>query len=575
VSKTTSRPPSQSAHPGHLRRARRVKCDEARPSCRKCLASGRLCAGYVDLTPPSTRPAQYALILPKPGVILRNAWSEATAKIETLDTTYLDFFRLYTLEQLPGSDIGLPWTHIIFSTDSCEPVVVRAVAALGCIHQTQTDKSFTDLSGTKHYAEAFALYHKAVVALQRYINRTPELGLAVTTETTLLVVLLLFCFEVLSGNDQYAWRHLLAAFSMLSKQRIQHDPQGQATLVLQSRSASTIGLLTQLIIRLSSDWLVSGESCYGGDASPLQAVCRDRIPAQFQSEVEASVHLDALCSEASKHFEVLYEKALRRLDLQIEEEGKFHQCAKECLVMARSQELEHDSRSTFNIALNETIMSMSRWRSAFDLLIRSQRRSQPVLLLQLQFLQTWFSLIIIDDPGDGLCDGLRQEFELAISIAEEFTLTQVSTARATKDTDRTVQSLRNLGNNLASCICLVVEKCRDSGIRRRGIELLRTFDLRGTFDTPYLVAYYEHLVDAEETRARALNIAAPVQLRCEDIPQNARFVETLMCSCGADQNDGDFYRESSGAMVFVERSDHDGTLRPGESCFRVHRDVQI
>lgn len=488
---------------------------------------------------------------------------------------HLDFFRLYTLEQLPGSDIGLPWSHIIFSTDFCEPVVVRAVAALGCIHQTHTDQSSTDSSGTQRYAEAFALYHKAVVALQKYIDRTPELGLAVTTETTLLVVLLLFCFEVLSGNDQYAWKHLLAAFSMLSKQRIQHDRQEQATLVLQSRSAPTSGLLTQLILRLSSDWLVSGESCYGGDASPLQAVCRDRIPAHFQSEVEASVHLDALCSEASRHFEVLYEKALRRLNLQIEEGLEFHQCAKECLVMARSQQLEQDSQSAFNIALNETIMSMSRWRSAFDPLIRSQHRSQPVLLLQLQFLQTWFSLITIDDPRDVLCDGLRLEFELAISIAEEFARAQASTARGTKDTDRTVQSLRNLGNNLASCICLVVEKCRDSGVRRRGIELLRTFDLRGTFDTPYLVAYYEHLVDAEETRARALNFAAPVELRCEDIPQNARFVETLMCSCGADQSDGGFYRESSGVMVFVERSDHDGTFRPGESCFRVRRDVHV
>lgn len=91
-------------------------------------------------------------------------------------------------------------------------------------------------------------------------------------------------------------------------------------------------MVNQLILRLASDWLVSGESYYGGDASPLQAVCRDRILTHFQSEFEASVHLDALRNEASRHFDVLYEQSLRRLDLQIEEEGlEFHQCAKMCL----------------------------------------------------------------------------------------------------------------------------------------------------------------------------------------------------------------------------------------------------
>jgi hypothetical protein len=147
---------------------------------------------------------------------------------------------------------------------------------------------------------------------------------------------------------------------MLSKQRIQHSPHGQTTLVLQARSASASGILTQLILSLSSDWLVSGDSCYGGDASPLQAVCGDRMPTHFQSKLEASVHLDALCSEASRHFEFLYEQASLRLDLQIEEEGlEIHRCAKECLAMAKAGDLDPEQRSTFNMALNDTTMAMA------------------------------------------------------------------------------------------------------------------------------------------------------------------------------------------------------------------------
>jgi hypothetical protein len=486
---------------------------------------------------------------------------------------HLDFFRLYTVDQLPGNDIGLPWPEIIFSIESCEPAVIRAISALGCIHKAHSEQASAVLSGTQRYADAFALYHRAVVALQRYIDRAPELGLATTTETTLLVVLLFFCFEVLCGNDQYAARHLVAAFSILSKHRIQHNQHGQATVVLESKNATSSDMLNQLILRLASDWLVSGESYYGGDASPLQAVCKDRIPTYFQSEVEASVHLDALCSEASRHIEVLYAQALRSLDLQIEEEGlKFHQCAKECLVMAKSQGSIQDQQPTFNTAINDTIMALSKWRSAFVPLGKSQRNSLPVLLLELQFLQTWFSLIMIDDRGDILCDGLRPEFELAVSIAEEAMLAQAPIVRGTKETDRTLQSLRNLGNNFASCICMVVEKCRDSRTRRRGIGVLQKLDLRGTFDTPYLVACYQHLVDAEEQRARALNFSVPVQLQCEDVPQSARFVETLMCICGNNRSGGEFYQGGSGVMIFVERSDRDGELRTGESCFQVCRE---
>lgn len=146
--------------------------------------------------------------------------------MEGLNTMNIDFFRLYTIKQLP-------WREIIFSTVSCEPVVVRAVAALGCIHQIQTGQSSTVPPGTHNYADVFALYQRAVAALQRYIDRAPERGLAVTTETTLLVVLLLFCFEVLCGNDEYATQHLVAAFSILPKHRVQHDLQGRATLVLE------------------------------------------------------------------------------------------------------------------------------------------------------------------------------------------------------------------------------------------------------------------------------------------------------------------------------------------------------
>lgn len=178
-----------------------------------------------------------------------------------------------------------------------------------------------------------------------------------------------------------------------------------------------------------------------------------------------------------------------------------------------------------------------------------------------------------------LYDGLREEFELAVGIAEEVLLGQTpspTTHETTKgNTDPTLQSLRNLGKNLASCICLVAERCRDSRTQRRGIEILQRINMRGTFNTAYLVAFCRHLVDLEETRARALNSSAPDELRCEDVPLDARFVQTCMWFCDTEQSEDKFYRKRSGLMKFVERGSHDGDFQIGESYFQVCRDGQV
>jgi hypothetical protein len=118
----------------------------------------------------------------------------------------------------------------------------------------------------------------------------------------------------------------------------------------------------------------------------------------------------------------------------------------------------------------------------------------------------------------------------------------------------------------------VVEKCRDSKIRRRGIELLKAFDLRGIFDTPYLVAYYQHLVVEEEKRARELHGMTLSDLKCSDIPQQARFVDAMMCFCDSEQEGDEFYRKSYGSMLYVANSGYSGALETGQSNFFVSRD---
>jgi hypothetical protein len=492
------------------------------------------------------------------------------------DAMNIEFFRLHTINELPGSELEFPWHNVLFPDGSCEPVISCAIAALGCMHRAQ-GKSLPALSSDEnHGTEPYELYSKAVVALRKYIDRAPEVGLAVASETTLVAIMLLFCFEVLSGNDHYASKHLMAAFTILAKNSEQHTNSRYTpgTLVLGSSNAPRTDALVHLFLRLASDWIVSGPFYYGGCESPLQAICKDPMPNQFQSVKDASVHLDVLCSDASRHEEHLFDKADHVLGFQHGEENSptGHQCEQFCLVMATSRTLELDGQSIFQLDLHATIAALRRWRAAFATLLSSQPWSNSVLLLEAQYLQTWIFLQIINDFDQTICDGLEEDFRRAVDIAETYMLQEPTSISSAGSVHLSLWSLSNLGNNLASTICLVVEKCRDSKIRRRGIELLKAFDLRGIFDTSYLVAYYEHLVAEEEARARELQGMTLLDLKCSDIPQQARFVDAMMCFCDSEQEGDEFYRKSYGSMLYVVNSGYSGALETGQSNFFVSRD---
>ena len=193
-------------------RSRRIKCDEGRPRCRRCITSDRACV-YND---PPVASSRYALLLPKPAQLLQEVLLNATSTMGSPDAMHLDFFRHYTIKELPGSELEFPWSEVLLSAGIGEPVFL-SMAALGSMHRVQSGLSPDMPSGTISCSEPYELYQKAVVALRKYIDRTPEVGLAAASETALITIVLLFCFEVLCGNEQNGGKHLTAAFAILSK----------------------------------------------------------------------------------------------------------------------------------------------------------------------------------------------------------------------------------------------------------------------------------------------------------------------------------------------------------------------
>jgi hypothetical protein len=529
---------------------------------------------FVDPSAFSATSSHYALILSKPVQVLQDVLLGGTPSIGGLDAMHLDFFRHYTIKELPGSELEIPWRNVLFPVGSCEPVILHAISALGCMHRTQSNALLGSSSGAEAYAEPYELYQTAIVSLRRYIDRAPEVGLVVASETTLIVIMLLFCFEVLCSNDHYATKHLVAAFSILAKTLGRHgnDSQVPTSLVLKSRNAPRTDVVVQLFLRLASDWVVSGPSYYGGCESPLHAICEDPMPTHFQSVRDASIHLDALCSEVSTHEELAYDKAERSRNPQQREQITIsHQCADDCLTMVMSRSLDLGDGDTAHLAIDATLAALKQWRAAFAYLVNSHPNPNSVLLLEIQYLQAWLALCTINDLDQTLCDSLEDDFRRAVEVAETFLRQTPAHVSDVSNFEHRLQGLSNLGNNLTSTICLVAEKCRNSQIRRRAIGLLGAFDLRGIFDTPYLVAFYQHLVAEEEMRARQYRATTLAELKSSDIPPQVRFLEAIMCSCDSQQEGEEFYKLSHGCMVYVVKTGQSGILETGQSSFSVYR----
>jgi hypothetical protein len=108
----------------------------------------------------------------------------------------------------------------------------------------------------------------------------------------------------------------------------------------------------------------------------------------------------------------------------------------------------------------------------------------------------------------------------------------------------------SLGTGLVTCLVIIVERSRDSLIRRRCINILQRINLRGIFDTDYLVAYSQAIVEHEEGLARLVSHDLGPEFRASDIPKAARLQEVVM-SPSYHASNFEFYKRERVGMVYV------------------------
>src|SRR4051812_17128273 len=120
-------------------RTRKVKCDEGRPACYRCVSTGRTCDGYGIWGGGGTTNSHHKPFTPPDTPLDQKQTAQCTIVAGPLTPSpdakdYFDWFKCRTALKLPGTFRASGfWTTLLFQASFSEPAVLHAVLALSSV----------------------------------------------------------------------------------------------------------------------------------------------------------------------------------------------------------------------------------------------------------------------------------------------------------------------------------------------------------------------------------------------------------------------------------------------------------
>ncbi|KAI5461860.1 hypothetical protein BGZ63DRAFT_424714 [Mariannaea sp. PMI_226] len=184
-------------------KARRVKCDEAKPICRRCAIGGRKCEYNTTRAVPPSRNV-ITIYLPP-------AQSQPQFFVNHRG---LDYFHQNLAAKLDGQFDSTFWSKLVLQLSHSEPSIRHAVSAISVIYQ-DVESSLRHPAGyVNANPEAQQEWNTAVRSLSARIQVHPNSNLV-----PLVCCLLFTCAEFLIGNIELSMIHVLNGFNILTALR--------------------------------------------------------------------------------------------------------------------------------------------------------------------------------------------------------------------------------------------------------------------------------------------------------------------------------------------------------------------
>ncbi|KAI0390671.1 hypothetical protein F5Y17DRAFT_50082 [Xylariaceae sp. FL0594] len=435
-------------------KARKVKCDEGRPDCRRCLSSGRTCAGYQTRQPWTFSWGE--LLRARPSLV---GDSSSVTKAEWQS---LDFFRCTVAPALAGAVGKDFWTISVMQQVMHQSPARNAVLAISSLYR-----------GFDHSLNDSALAHESVAPIVYYNKALKQVATTrcLDTETALLLAILFTCIEFLRGNVPDAIGHCRHGIQIL---RSAKKPSPDASAIFRHLSIFPFFFGASL-----SDF-------------PHPPHVRHTEPC-FHDTSQAAEALDDLMSRTVRLVRACDPLRFATIDSTR---------GPPTLLLSVQQDLRQE---------------MDEWLSGFSATRAQQqhgmegRNRSLCRTLEMRWLvcRIWVDIALCQD--ETLCDTYQTSFQRIIQLAREEAL-----SRKLNGTER--PSLFQFDMGLSPLLYFVVIKCRFLQLRLQALDLFRALACtrESMWETSLLYAVAKRSIEREHNLDLTTQSLGEV-LECPDL----------------------------------------------------------
>ncbi|KAJ5273586.1 hypothetical protein N7478_008711 [Penicillium angulare] len=460
---------------------RRVKCDESRPACRRCVSTGRVCDGYgvwggggTPYGQPQSSRALSVYCTPIP-----------SGSMTPDEQAYFDWFLEKTTKKFAGLFASDFWETLVLQASAQEPAVRHAVVALSAAHRFDLNYEPWTIPATYSYdAEQYTLqqYNKAIHHLRTTTGVSQKHSLRVALITCMLFVTL----EYLRGQYQMGSAHLRYGIQLLSQISSPKPRSLMAPSLLSPAEDFTHNALIDSYSRLTIQ-----SAMFGHIPSHMCTVTRDpqfhAIPYTFSSVLESRQTLDDLLNRVH---------CLKRHYYDIRASQR---TTSDASMLETQQKIQTDLslwRKAFNISLTRLESEATRQEKCGYLLLRIYHEMATVMA----------AVCLSDD--EMIFDSYTENFVAILSGFRDiwnFWITSLGFQA------QEIEDILNAPEASCSSHGFTVEpgfippvyyaalKCRIPQIRRGAIRILRSAPHReGVWNGPLLAHVLDEVVEIEE-----------------------------------------------------------------------------
>ncbi|KAJ5108832.1 hypothetical protein N7456_005507 [Penicillium angulare] len=465
-------------------KARRVKCDESRPACRRCVSTGRTCDGYgvwggggTPYNQPQSNRALSVYCTPIP-----------SGSMTPDEQAYFDWFMEKTTKKFAGLFASDFWETLVLQASAQEPAVRHAVVALSAAHRFDLNYEPWTIPATYgHDAEQYTLqqYNKAIHHLRKTTGASQKHSLQVALITCMVFVTL----EYLRGQYQMGSAHLRYGIQLLSQISSPKPRSSMAPSLLSPAEDFAHNALIDSYSRLTIQ-----SAMFGHIPSHMCIVTRDpqihAIPYSFSSVLEARQSLDDLLNRVH---------CLKRHYYDIRASSSSQKTDKDdTLMLETQQKIQTDLslwRKAFNISLTRLESEASRQDKFGNILLRIYHEMATVMA----------GVCLSDD--ETIFDSYTENFVAILSGFRDLWNFWVSLGFQAQEVDDILNSPEatcpshgfTVESGFIPPVYFAGLKCRIPQIRRGAIKILRSAPHReGVWNGPLLAHVLDQVVEIEE-----------------------------------------------------------------------------